>query len=205
MKWQYLYTCNSETIWVQQWFLNFLSYLLRLLPLILYYLFCLFFLISTPTFLSLGVMFVCLLGCAVPLRAVCCYSGSNVITLYKLAVTEQEAPTDWWHFIVIALPLLTVHHSWFCCWGLLPSEREREREKTQKQQIEHITSVIQRKMINLSIKLLVWCYIFCCAFWYSRVTILHKDQVYITFHGEKYLICVPGCLCKCALSKAGWS
>lgn len=40
------------------------------------------------SFLSLGVMFVCL-GGAVPLREQCAsYSGPNVITLYKLGVTE---------------------------------------------------------------------------------------------------------------------
>lgn len=188
-------TRNSKT--KKKRFLHFLFYLHPLFSFILLHLFFLFFLISTPTFLSLGVMFVCL-GCAVPLRAVCCYSGSNVITLYKLAVTEQEAPTDWWHFIVIALPLLTVHHSWFCCWGLLPSERERER--TQKQQIEHITSVIQRKMINLSIKLLFWCYIFCCAFLYCRVTVLHKDVHYISWR-EIFHLCTKLSLQMCSSFK----
>lgn len=84
----------------------------------------------------------------------------------NLVWQRQEAPTDWWHFIVIAAPLLNCSPLLLgLLGGLLPSERRRAGErasekKTQRRQIEHIATVIHRKMINLTVKLLFWCCVF---------------------------------------------
>lgn len=166
----------------------FLSFLCPLPPV-------LSFCVSNPPHFSLCVMFVCFIG-VVPLREQrACYSGLMSLLCTNLVWQRQEAPTDWWHFIVIAVPLLTVHHSCFCCWGLLPREwvKKKERDATQKQQIENIVTVIQKKTINLGpmykIAILML-YFLLCIFTPPHVPICHKDLMYITLCKDKYLICV---------------
>lgn len=86
-----------------------------------------------------------------PLREHCaCFSGPNVITLYKLGVTEAGGAHRLMTFYcycsatINCSPLLL----------LLLRGSYLQRGGAQKQQIENIATVIQRKMINLSIKLL---------------------------------------------------
>lgn len=43
------------------------------------------------------------------------------------------------------------------------------------------------------------CFLLCIFILLYHITILCKDLVCITLHGEKYLICVQGWLYKCAL------
>ncbi len=151
-------------------------------------------------FLSLGMVFVCL-GGAVPLRQQrASYFGPNVITLYKLGVTEAGGAhrlMTFYCYCSATIKLFTTPAS--AAEGFyLVSEREGEGENTKTANWTH-RQYDTEKMINLSIKLLFWCYIFCCAFSYHHITMLHRDLVYITLHWEKNLICVLGWLYKCVL------
>lgn len=133
-----------------------------------------------------------------PLREQCVsYSGPNVITLYKLGVTEAGGThrlMTFYCYCSATIKLFTTPAS--AAEGFYLSERERE--KTQNQQIEHITSVIQRKIINLSIK----CYfdVIFCAVHFHTAKLLSSTKIWCTLHRmEKNLICALALLYKCVL------